>query len=87
MELGSKEHKQLLWKGILKISLKIASVGLFIGVLLMIPMLVRENTFSSGLFYLGSGIVIFSFVFAAWLSFKKYKMIIKPFSQTYQDLN
>lgn len=83
MDVGSAEHKQLLMKGILKVSMKIASLGLFIGVLFMIPMLIRENTFSSGLFYAGIAIVISSTLYSFILGYGKYKRIIKPFDAQY----
>ena len=84
MEVGSAEHKQLLIKGIIKVSLKIITLGLFLGVLLMIPMLIRENTFSSGLFYAGAAIVIGSALYSLILGFGKYKRIIKPFDAQYK---
>ena len=83
MELGSPEHKSLLLKSIIKSSLRIVSMGLFIGILLMIPMIFRENTFSSGLFYAGIALMMGSSFYALLLGFKKYQKIIKPFHQQY----
>ena len=85
MELGSAEHKQLLIKGIMKVSLKIVSMGLFIGVLFMIPNLVRENSFSNGLFYFGIAIVILSTFYSLILGYRKYQKIIKPFADQYPN--
>lgn len=83
MELGSPEHKSLLKQGIIKVSLKIASMGLFLGVMFMIPSFVRENTFSMGLFYLGSAIVLGSALYATLLGYQKYQKLIKPFDQNH----
>jgi len=83
MELGSAEHKQLLIRSIVRVSLKVASVGLFIGFLLMVPYLVRENAFSSGLFYMGIGITVGSLLYALILAYKKYQKLIKPFAEEY----
>lgn len=80
MEVGSAEHKQLLLKSIIKSSLKIAYLGLFIGLLLMIPLLVRENAFSSGLFYAGTAIIIVSTLYSLVLAIGKYKRIMKSFT-------
>ena len=78
MELGSEQHKQLLLKGIIKVSVKIATMGLVVGLLLMLPMLIRENTFSMGLFYLGMLVTLGSSLYALFLGWKKYHRLIKP---------
>lgn len=83
MELGSAEHKQKLINGILKVALKTAFLGLIIGVLLMIPSLLRDNAFANGLAYAGSTVVIGSLIWAGWIAFRKYQRIIKPFDQTF----
>lgn len=83
MELGSKEHKQLLINGIVKSAFKTSVLGLVIGVLLFIPSFVRENTFSLGLMYIGGAIILVSLAYATWIAFKKYQKIIKPFDETY----
>jgi len=83
MELGSKEHKQLLMNGIVKSAFKTAVLGGVIGILLFIPSFVRENTFSMGLVYLGSVIILVSVIYALWIAFKKYQKIIKPFNETF----
>lgn len=81
MEVGSPEHKQLLTNSIIKSSVRISSIGFVVGLLLMVPMLIRENTFSSGLFYAGMAFVIGSLVYALILGFNKYQKIIKPFHE------
>ena len=80
MELGSQQHKQLLMRGIVKVSIKIATMGLLLGVILMVPMLIRENTFSTGLFYLGVLVALGSSLYALLLGFKKYQRLIRPFA-------
>ena len=87
MELGSPEHKQLLLNSIIKSSVRISSIGFVIGLILMVPMLIRENTFSSGLFYAGMTFVIGSLVYALILGFKKYQKIIQPFDQQFNQQN
>ncbi|WP_029408741.1 hypothetical protein [Thiomicrorhabdus sp. Milos-T2] len=79
MELGSAEHKQLLTKSILKVAVKTATMGFVIGFILMIPMFLRENAFSSGLFYAGIAIVIGSLSYSAYIAYQKYQRIVKPF--------
>ncbi len=87
MELGSSEHKQLLLKSIIKTSLKIITTGLFLGVLLMIPIVFRDNAFSTGLFYAGSLIVLGSLLYGVLLGYKKYHKIIRPFHQQHPNDN
>lgn len=81
MELGSPEHKQILISGILKVALKTASTGLVIGLILLIPAFIRENTFSSGLAYAGFAVIIGSLGWSLWLAWRKYQKIVKPFDQ------
>lgn len=83
MELGSKTHKQLLLKGILKVAFKTVTLGLFIGVLLIIPSIFRENTFSIGLAFLGDAVILGTLGYALFIAFKKYQKIIKPFDKIY----
>ena len=83
MELGSKTHKQLLLKGILKVAFKTAMLGLFIGILLIIPSIFRENAFSIGLAFFGDAVILGALVYAFFIAFKKYQKIIKPFDETY----
>ena len=85
MELGSAEHKQLLMQGIIKVALKTISLGFVLGVILMIPFLFRENAFSTGIAYLGLGVLLSSLVYALWLAWKKYQRLIKPFDETYHS--
>ncbi|QKI88172.1 hypothetical protein [Thiomicrorhabdus xiamenensis] len=80
MELGSKQHKQLLLKSILKVAWKTASIGIFIGILLIIPSIFRENTFSSGLAYSGYAVIIGFVAYAAFIAWRKYHKLIKNFS-------
>ena len=83
MELGSAEHKQLLVNNIRRTALRTASFGVFIGVLLLIPSLVRENDFSSGLAYLGWAFIIGFVSYSLWLSYRKYQKLIKGFEQQF----
>ena len=85
MELGSPEHKQLLTQGIIKVALKTIFLGFILGVILFIPLLLRENTFSIGVAYLGTAILVVSVVYALSLAWKKYQRIIKPFDETYRS--
>jgi len=85
MELGSPEHKQLLTQGIIKVALKTITLGFILGVILFIPLLLRENTFSTGIAYLGTAIIVGSIVYALGLAWKKYQRIIKPFDETYRS--
>lgn len=84
MELGSKTHKQLLIKSILKVAFKTALLGSFIGILLIIPSIFRENTFSIGLAFLGDAVILSALGYAFFIAFKKYQKIIKPFNETYR---
>ena len=81
MELGSEEHKKLLLKSIVRTALRIVSMGFFVGLLLMIPFIFRENAFSSGLFFMGTGIMLGTVIYALVLTKKKYKKLIKPFEK------
>lgn len=83
MELGSKTHKLLLLKGILKAAFKTVTLGLVIGILLIIPSIFRENTFSIGLAFLGDAVILGALGYAFFIAFKKYQKIIKPFDETY----
>jgi len=76
MDIGSKEHKQILLNSIVKIAVKTATIGFVIGVFLMLPSLLRENTFSTGLAYAGQAIVIFSLVYAIAIAIKKYRQTL-----------
>jgi O-antigen/teichoic acid export membrane protein len=84
MQLGSKEHKQLLVKGILKVALKTMLLGLVVGVVLILPSFLRENAFSTGLAYLGDAIIIGSMMYAIAIAYQKYLKIIKPFAATFK---
>jgi len=79
MELGSKTHKQLLRKAILKTALKTFSLGAIIGVMLMIPSLVRENSFSLLMEKIGLSIILISFAYASYIAWKKSKSVFKDF--------
>ncbi|WP_319380500.1 hypothetical protein [Thiomicrorhabdus sp.] len=80
MEIGSQAHKALLTKGIVKVAVKTATIGLFIGGLLLIPAIFRENDFSTGLAYIGSTIIFGSLGYASWIAYQKYRRLIKPFN-------
>ena len=77
MEIGSKEHKQLLRNSILKTALKTFSLGAFIGILLIIPSLVRENSFSLLMEKIGLTVIALSFAYASYIAWKKFKSIFK----------
>ena len=83
MELGSTEHKQLLWKSIRKTALKTYYLGAFIGVLMIIPSLVYTNTFSLGLAYGGTAIILATGIYAGWTAWQKYQKLIKPFEDQF----
>jgi O-antigen/teichoic acid export membrane protein len=83
MELGSKTHKQLLLKSIFKVAFKTVILGLVIGILLILPSIFRENTFSMGLAFLGDAVILTAVTYASYIAFKKYQKIIKPFNETY----
>lgn len=84
MELGSKTHKNLLLKGIIKSAFKTTLVGLVIGLLLILPSFMRENLFSIGLAYLGDAIILLSAIYAMAIAYQKHQKIIKPFDKTYK---
>lgn len=73
MEIGSAEHRQLLMKSILRVAIKTMSLGLVVGLVLIIPSWVRENTFSSGLAWLGQAIILVSLVYALVIAIGKYR--------------
>jgi hypothetical protein len=79
MQLGSDEHKKLLMKGIIRTSTRVIKIGVFVGLLLMIPLILRDNTFSTGLFYMGAIIALGSLLYGILLGYIKYKKIIVPF--------
>ncbi len=81
MELGSKEHKKLLQRGIFKVAQKTMLVSVGIAIFLNIPAQVRENTFSQGLSYAGQAIFVIGIVYALVIAFNKYRQIILPFEQ------
>lgn len=81
MELGSPEHKQLLWHNIRKTAVKTFSLGLFIGILLIIPSLIVKNTFSTGIAYAGAMIILAALMLSGYTAWQKYQKIIKPFDQ------
>lgn len=85
MELGSAEHKRKLTQGILRVAVKTALLGMIVGIIMILPMLVRTNTFSLGLAYGGFAIILGSQVFATVLAWKKYQKIIKPFDEMYNS--
>ncbi|GKT11401.1 MAG: hypothetical protein ISEC1_P0365 [Thiomicrorhabdus sp.] len=84
MELGSKQHKQLLLKGILRTAFRTSLLGLAVGLFFMIPLLVKVNPFSANLAYLGGAIILISLSYSAWIAVQKYQKVIKPFNETYR---
>lgn len=84
MELGSAEHKQLLVQSILRTAKRTAGLGLFIGILLILPSLFRENAFSTGLAYLGWTWMIGVVGYAGWISWRKYQRLIRTFDQDFK---
>uniref|UniRef100_Q31JH6 Uncharacterized protein n=1 Tax=Hydrogenovibrio crunogenus (strain DSM 25203 / XCL-2) TaxID=317025 RepID=Q31JH6_HYDCU len=76
MEIGSPLHRQLLMKGILRTALKTATLGLIIGLMLIFPSIIRENTFSAGLSYAGQSIILISFIYSLVIAIKKYRKTI-----------
>lgn len=80
MELGSAQHKQLLLKSLLKVAFKTTLLGLIIGLVFMVPYFIRDNLFSTGLFYMGTVIVFISLIYSVMLAYKKYQRLIKNFS-------
>lgn len=85
MELGSKQHKQLLLKGIYRTAFRTLALGLIIAGLLSLPSLVRENDFSLGLFYLGAVIALVSLSYTVWIAYQKYQKVIKPFNRDFNQ--
>jgi len=65
------------------VALKTITLGFILGVVLYIPLLLRENTFSIGIAYAGIAILFGSVIYATALAWKKYQRIIKPFDATY----
>ncbi|QBZ82064.1 hypothetical protein GHNINEIG_00088 [Hydrogenovibrio crunogenus] len=76
MEIGSPLHRHLLMKGILRTALKTASLGVIIGLMLIFPRIIRENTFSTGLSYAGQSIILISFIYSLVIAIKKYRKTI-----------
>lgn len=76
MEIGSKEHKKLLIKGIVRTAVRTLSIGLGIGLFLIFPSLIRENSFSHGLAVAGQVIVAISLVYTLVVGFKKYRQTL-----------
>ena len=85
MELGSKQHKQLLLKGIYRTAFKTLALGLIVGGLLYLPSLVRENSFSMGLAYLGGVIALVSVAYTVWIAYQKFQKVIKPFNRDFNQ--
>lgn len=76
MEIGSPQHRQLLMNGILRTALKTATFGLIIGLMLIFPSIIRENTFSTGLSYAGQSIILITFLYSLVVAIKKYRKTI-----------
>ena len=81
MEIGSKEHKQVLKKGIHKVAIKTILMAAGLAVFLNIPSLLRENTFSNGLALTGLAILVIGVAYAFLVAFNKYRKVIFPFDE------
>ncbi|MGC9386847.1 MAG: hypothetical protein ACP5D0_07875 [Hydrogenovibrio sp.] len=71
MEIGSPEHKRLLRNGIIRVAVKTIFFGWLLGIALMLPSWVRENTFSTGLAYAGLVIIWVTLIYALLIAVKK----------------
>jgi hypothetical protein len=85
MELGSKEHKQLLKRGIHKVAIKTILVSIGLAIFLTVPSLVRENSFSNGLAMAGQAILVVGIVYALTIAFNKYRQVIFPFDEQHRQ--
>jgi phosphoribosyl-dephospho-CoA transferase len=77
MEIGSKEHKALLRNAIVKTALRTFSLGALIGLMLIVPLLVRENSFSQMLAKIGISVIAVSLIYAGWVALSKAKKVFK----------
>lgn len=77
MEIGSKEHKALLRYAIIKTALRTFSLGALIGLMLIVPSLVRENSFSQMLAKIGVSVIAVSLIYAGWIALSKAKKVFK----------
>lgn len=73
MEIGSPEHKQLLRKAIIQMAVKKLTIGVVLGLLLMLPSLLRENDFSTGLAMVGQIIIGLTVIYTLIIALKKYR--------------
>lgn len=73
MEIGSPEHRQLLRKAIIQMAIKKLTFGTVIGILLIIPSIVRENDFSTGLAFTGQAVIILTLIYTLVIAVKKYR--------------
>lgn len=81
MELGSAEHKALLWKTIRSTAFKTLRLGGLVSAILIIPSLIYSNAFSSGLAYAGMVTLGLTLGYTGATVWQKYQKIIKPLSQ------
>lgn len=76
MEIGSPEHKRLLRQGIVRMALRKITIATVIGIMLMLPSVLRENAFSTGLAYTGQAIIGFMLIYTLIIAIKKYRNTI-----------
>lgn len=75
MELDSKAHNQLIIASIIKISIKTIALGLVMGLILIAPIFLRENSFSVGLYYAGIFVIFSSTSYALFVAAKKFLIV------------
>ncbi len=75
MNLDSEKHKRLIITSIIKISIKTMTLGLVLGLILMAPIFLRENSFSIGLYYAGIFVILSSASYAIFVAVKKFFMV------------
>lgn len=81
MEIGSKEHRHLLMKSIIKVATKTTLIGFLVGMGLILPSLVRENAFSNGLSIIGQAVIGLSLIYSLVIAFKKYRQTLGKLDQ------
>ncbi|PLA74298.1 hypothetical protein CYQ88_06305 [Hydrogenovibrio sp. SC-1] len=79
MDIGSTEHQSLLYRTIWRMVFKTSSLALILGVVLMLPSLLRENAFSSTMLVLGYVVIVGGIFYALWVGWKKHRAIQKAF--------
>lgn len=77
MDIGSVEHQKLLYKMVWKMLLKTSAIAIVVGLVFMLPSLIRENTFSLTMLMLGKVIIVVGVGYALWVGWKKHRAIQK----------